>query len=86
MATATNTPAATAPSPLTLLPELAPTPLASWPELVGCPEWHSLRLFGRRRHPGGFEMGSERGAAGRVSTSPRPPCPSSHAGASGRSS
>jgi hypothetical protein len=29
------------------------------PEYRSEPEWHSLRLFGRGRHPGGFAAGVE---------------------------
>jgi hypothetical protein len=29
------------------------------PERSGDPEWHTLRLFGRGRHPRGFDAGAE---------------------------
>lgn len=29
-------------------------------EIARCPEWHSLRLFGRGRRPAAFETRSER--------------------------
>ena len=33
--------------------------VATTPERHGDPEWQSLRLFGRGRHPGAFEAGAE---------------------------
>lgn len=59
MATATKTPP-TAPSPLASPSGLVPPPPASGREFLRCPEWHSLRLFGRGRRPAGLEIGSER--------------------------
>jgi hypothetical protein len=59
MATAADASAATAPSAVSPLLGVVPAPAASWREFGRCPEWHSLRLFGRGRHPTGFEMGSD---------------------------
>ena len=59
MATAAQTSAALEPPAPIPLPGLTAAPAASRREVGRCPEWHSLRLFGRGRHPAGFEMGSE---------------------------
>jgi hypothetical protein len=38
-------------------PDGLPAPAS--PGRSGTPEWHSLRLFGRGRHPGAFTAGAE---------------------------
>ncbi len=43
-------------------------------EIARCPEWHSLRLFGRGRRLAGFEAGSERSVAASLMTDPRSAC------------
>jgi hypothetical protein len=36
----------------------APQEEVASPERFRAPEWHSLRLFGRGRHPGTFDLGA----------------------------
>jgi hypothetical protein len=86
MATAANTPVALGPSPLAPLAGLNATPSTLWREAGRCPEWHSLRLFGRGRHPAGFEMGSDPAPRESVNIARRPTSRHRHPGGSERSS